>query len=95
MREAGFSYEAHKECYYVDRHEEDDIVIADRHVYIDEDRASKIDEHCWIQLPEKQYLKFKFKFKFKWRIQSIRVKKKEERKSQISKQKFITFWTRS
>jgi hypothetical protein len=36
MREAGFSYEAHKKSYYIDRHEDDDVV-ANRHVYINED----------------------------------------------------------
>ena len=32
MREAGFSYEAHKKSYYVDRHEDDDVV-AGQHVH--------------------------------------------------------------
>jgi hypothetical protein len=58
MREAGFSYEAHKKSYYVDRHEDDDVV-ADRHIYINEDLEEELYEHCWIQLTKKQYLKYK------------------------------------
>jgi hypothetical protein len=80
MREAGFSYEAHKKSYYVDRHEDDDVV-GDRHEYIDEDLEEEIYEHCWIQLPKRQYLKLKFKGK----LQSIRVKQ-EEKESDVEKQ---------
>ena len=80
MREAGFSYEAHKKSYYVDRHEDDDVV-ADRHIYINEDLEEELYEHCWIQLTKKQYLKYKFK----GRIESIRVKKENE-ESDIRKQ---------
>jgi hypothetical protein len=80
MREVGFSYEAHKKSYYVDRHEDDDVV-ADRHIYINEDLEDELYEHCWIQLPKKQYLNFKFK----GRIESIRVKKENE-VSDIAKQ---------
>ena len=50
LNEAGFKYTIHKKCYYVDIHEDDDVV-ADRNTYLKELFTNEILEHCWIQMP--------------------------------------------
>ena len=52
MKEAGFKYEIHKKTYYVDRHEDEDVVEY-RTTYIDDFFKSEVYEHCWIQLSKK------------------------------------------
>ena len=44
MKEAGFSYVKHKKSYYVDRHEDEDV-IADRITYIHNFFSDEIYEH--------------------------------------------------
>jgi hypothetical protein len=58
MLEAGFKYERHKKSYYVDRHEDTDV-LADRNKYIAEFFEEELLEHCWIQLSKRVYLKNK------------------------------------
>jgi hypothetical protein len=55
MLEAGFKYERHKKSYYVDRHEDTDV-LADRNKYIAEFFEEEILEHCWMQLSKRLYL---------------------------------------
>jgi hypothetical protein len=54
MRDAGFKYAAHKKCYYVDRHEDSDVV-ADRNEYIPACFKSELRQHVLVQLPLEQY----------------------------------------
>lgn len=54
MREAGFRYELHKKSYYVDRHEDPDV-ISDRVSYLDTFFRDEIFEHCWIQITKQKY----------------------------------------
>jgi hypothetical protein len=58
MLEAGFKYERHKKSYYVDRHEDTDV-LADRKKYIAEFFDEEIFEHCWMQLSKRMYLQNK------------------------------------
>jgi hypothetical protein len=58
MLEAGFKYERHKKSYYVDRHEDTDV-LADRKKYIAEFFEEEIFEHCWMQLSKRMYLQNK------------------------------------
>jgi hypothetical protein len=58
MLEAGFKYERHKKSYYVDRHEDTDV-LADRNKYIAEFFKEEIFEHCWMQLSKRLYLQNK------------------------------------
>ena len=55
MREIGFKYEKHKKCYYVDRHEDEDVVD-DRKTYLSKFFKNEIYEHCWVQLTKSEYL---------------------------------------
>jgi hypothetical protein len=54
MRDAGFKYEAYRKCYYVDRHEDPDVV-ADRTDYIPKCFEVELREHVWVQLPLETY----------------------------------------
>jgi hypothetical protein len=56
MRDAGFRYEAYRKCYYVDRHEDTDVV-ADRTDYIPKCFAMELREHVWVQLTLVKYNK--------------------------------------
>ena len=58
MLEAGFKYERHKKSYYVDRHE-DTNVLADWNKYIAEFFDEELFEHCWMQLSKRMYLQNK------------------------------------
>jgi hypothetical protein len=58
MLEAGFKYERHKKSYYVDRHEDTDV-LADRNKYIAEFFEEELLEHCWMQLSKRLYLQNK------------------------------------
>jgi hypothetical protein len=58
MLEAGFKYERHKKSYYVDRHEDTDV-LADRNTYIAEFFEEELLEHCWMQLSKRLYLQNK------------------------------------
>jgi hypothetical protein len=62
MREAGFRYAGHKKSYYVDRHEDDDVV-EDRNRYVVVFQDEELYEHCWVQLPKAVHLKHKSKRK--------------------------------
>ena len=55
MREAGFRYERYKKTYYVDKHEDPDV-IKYCNTYLEESFSDELYEHCWIQLPKKLYL---------------------------------------
>ena len=54
MRQAGFRYEKHKKSYYVDRHEDPDV-ICDRKTYLQRFFESEIFEHCWVQITRRKY----------------------------------------
>jgi hypothetical protein len=54
MRDAGFKYAAHKKCYYVDRHEDSDVVD-DRNQYIPACFKSEMHQQVWVQLPLEEY----------------------------------------
>ena len=56
MKEAGFHYAGYKKSYYVDRHEDPDVVI-DREKYILRCFEDELYEACWIQMPYKDYLR--------------------------------------
>jgi hypothetical protein len=58
MLEAGFKYERHKKSYYVDRHEDTDV-LADRNKYMAEFFDEELLEHCWMQLSKRVYLQNK------------------------------------
>jgi hypothetical protein len=63
MRDARFKYEAYLKCYYVDRHEDPDV-MADRAKYIPKCFEVEMREHVWVQLPLDTYsrpLEFKRK----------------------------------
>ena len=60
MKEAGFRYAKHKKCYYVDRHEDKDV-IEDRVTYVKNFFKHEINEHCWMQMPRWKYSNFKLK----------------------------------
>ena len=60
LGEAGFKYTIHKKCYYVDRHEDEDVV-ADRNTYLLEFFKNEIMEHCWIQIPRWKLNHLKYK----------------------------------
>ena len=62
MKEAGFRYQRYKKTYYVDRHEDPDVV-ADRNSYVNTTLPLEVYEHCWIQQPKQEYLKTLFKQK--------------------------------
>ena len=65
MKETGFKYEKYKKCYYVDRHEDDDVV-SDRKTYCDHFFSNEIYEHCWVQISKEQYLTLKYKRELKY-----------------------------
>jgi hypothetical protein len=78
MLEAGFKYERHKKLYYVDRHEDTDV-LADGKKYIAKFFDEEILEHCWMQLTKRMYLQNK-------RLKSmsalkIKTKIKQERRA--------------
>ena len=54
MKEACFRYETHKKIYYVDRHEDSDVV-SNRISYHDAFFTDEIYEHCWIQITKQKY----------------------------------------
>mmetsp|Transcript_4463 Transcript_4463/g.6923 ORF Transcript_4463/g.6923 Transcript_4463/m.6923 type:complete len:219 (+) Transcript_4463:221-877(+) len=54
IREAGFSYCAHKKSYYVDRHE-DLSIVKYRIKYVAETFDQELYEHCWIQMTLSEY----------------------------------------
>jgi hypothetical protein len=58
MLEAGFKYERHKQLYYVDCHE-DTNVLADWNKCIAEFFFEELLEHCWMQLSKRMYLRNK------------------------------------
>ena len=64
MKEAGFKYERHKKCYYVDRHEDEDVV-SDRVTYLENFFRDEIYEHCWVQISKAQYLTLKYRSELK------------------------------
>ena len=72
MRESGFSYMAHKKTYYVDMHEDEDV-ITDRNAYLKKSFELEIFEECWIQLPRRKYISMKCLDT----IRTIGVKKEE------------------
>jgi hypothetical protein len=61
----GFHYTEHKKSYYVDRHEDPDV-LKQRTAYIKSDLADEIYEHCWIQLPRRKFLKLKYQNRSQW-----------------------------
>ena len=77
IREIGFKYEKHKKCYYVDRHEDEDVV-EDRKTYLSKFFANEIFEHCWIQLRKAEYDSLKRRNP----LRTLNVKK--EHKSDLS-----------
>ena len=82
MRDAGFKYAAHKKCYYVDRHEDPDVV-ADRNQYIPACFKSEMRQHVWVQMPLEQYkcALDKKNRSGKKRDQSGKVRKKKKKKA--------------
>ena len=54
MKEAGLKYEKHTKSYYVDRHEDKDV-IADRKTYLERIFQTELFEHCWIQMTCPKY----------------------------------------
>lgn len=70
MKEVGYRYEKHKKSYYVDRHEDDDVV-RDRKTYIGDFFRDEIFEHCWVQIPKWKYNSLKLTNK----IRAVEVKK--------------------
>ena len=75
MREIGFKYEKHKKCYYVDRHEDEDVVD-DRKTYLSKFFKNEIYEHCWVQLTKREYLTLKYKNA----LRTLKVKKEQTSK---------------
>lgn len=73
MKEAGFRYEKHKKSYYVDRHEDPDVV-SDRKSYLTQFFADELYEHCWVQLTLRKYTSLKNANE----LQTIRIKKEEK-----------------
>ena len=73
MKATGFKYKTHKKSYYVDRHEDEDVVEY-RTTYIDDFFKSEVYEHCWIQLSKKQYLSLKVRNE----LRTIEVKKEKD-----------------
>ena len=73
MKEAGFSYETHKKSYYVDRHEDLDVV-RDRRTYLDIFFKYEINEHCWVQLTKRKYLTLKHTNAF----QTLKIKQEKD-----------------
>ena len=73
MKETGFKYEQHKKSYYVDRHEDPDV-IQDHKTYLSTFFAEEIYEYCWMQVTRRQYLTMKYKKK----LQTVRVKKEKD-----------------
>ena len=55
MKEAGFKYEKHTKSYYVDQHEDEDVV-ADRKNYLQVFFENEIYEYYWIQISKRKYL---------------------------------------
>jgi hypothetical protein len=78
MLEAGFKYERHKKLYYIDRHEDTDV-LADRKKYIAEFFDEEILEHCWMQLSKRMYLQNKSLKSMS--ALKIKTKIKQERKA--------------
>ena len=72
MKEAGFKYEKHKKSYYVDRHEDDDVV-SDRKTYLQHFFENEIYEHCWIQISKYNYLSLKYRNE----LRTFNVKQKD------------------
>ena len=62
MKKAGFRYQRHTKSYYVDRHEDPDVV-ADRNQYVTTSLPLEVYEHCWIQRMRWQYLNLEMKKK--------------------------------
>jgi hypothetical protein len=58
MLEAGFKYQRHKKTYYIDCHEDTDV-LAHRNKYIAEFFDEELLEHCWMQLSKRMYLRNK------------------------------------
>jgi hypothetical protein len=50
MRDAGFVYSVYKKKYFVNTHEEDDVVLH-RELYCAESLAPETRKACWIQMP--------------------------------------------
>ena len=80
MKEAGFKYELHKKSYYVDRHEDDDVVSS-RNTYIKRFFADEIYEHCFIQISKIKYQALMHNGVFR----ANRVKKEKSEKKEVSK----------
>ena len=73
MKEVGFKYELHKKSYYVDRHEDEDVV-SDRKAYLVKNFDLEIYEHCWIHISKVKY----DSLKYNKAIKTIVVKKEEK-----------------
>ena len=56
MKEIGFEYRRYKKCYYVDRHEDPDVVEA-RNIYIADHFETELREKCWTVMPLGEYKK--------------------------------------
>ena len=82
MLEAGFKYQRHKKSYYVDRHEDTDV-LADRNKYIAQFFDEEVLEHCWIQLTKRLYLQSK-------RLKGMLVSKRKTKIKQERKANDIT-----
>jgi hypothetical protein len=73
MREAGFCYCGHKKSYYVDRHEDTDVVES-RNEYIVTCFEEELYEHCWVQLTKPNYLKTKLRKKQEKLARNTKIK---------------------
>jgi len=75
MREAGFRYAVHKKSYYVDRHEDEDVV-SDRKTYLVNFFDAEKYEHCWMQLPRRKYIAMKMN----GTLRTVQIKQEKDRK---------------
>ncbi len=74
MREAGFCYCSHKKSYYVDRHEDTDVVESRNEYVAVSCFEEELYEHCWVQLTEPNYLKTKLRKKQEKLARNTRIK---------------------
>ena len=75
MKKVGFKYELHKKRYYVDRHEDEDVV-SDRKTYLVNYFDAEKYEHCWMQLPRRKYIAMKMN----GTLRTVQIKQEKDRK---------------
>ena len=79
IKEAGFKYEQHTKSYYVDRHEDEDVV-SDRNTYVTMFLKDEKYEECWVQITRRKYDELRVKHL----INEVKVKEENAMRDDIA-----------